>query len=119
MKIKFNNNFPIYFQIVLYFKIQIINGALLPGEVLPSRREFAALLGVNINTVQRAFSQLEREKIIITYPNRNSCIQDDSLIIQKIRRDLISEYLNSFLENIKDLNVSFSELVNIIEEKYK
>ncbi len=85
---------------------------------MPSRREIATLLGVNINTVQRAFTELERESIIVNHPNRNSTIQDDLLVIKKIRIDLIRKYLDVFLEDVKDINVSFSEIVTILKGKY-
>lgn len=66
MDINFNTNEPRYIQIVRYFIYQIINGNFAPGESLPSRRTLASKLDVNVNTVQKAFSELERQKIIVT-----------------------------------------------------
>ena len=55
----FNNETPIYLQIIEYIKMQIISGAVLPNQKLPSVREYALELGVNPNTIQKALSELE------------------------------------------------------------
>jgi len=50
----FDNNIPIYIQIVETLKIQIISGILKPGERLLSVREMALQMKVNPNTIQKA-----------------------------------------------------------------
>ena len=50
---------PIYLQIILFIKRGIIGGTIKNGDELPSRRVLSALLGVNPNTVQKAFAPLE------------------------------------------------------------
>lgn len=46
---------PIYQQILRYVKLGIAGGTIAHGEELPSRRVVSALLGVNPNTVQKAY----------------------------------------------------------------
>ena len=58
---KFNNESPIYLQIVDAIKMQIAQGALKPGDQVPAVRELAVTAGVNPNTMQKALSELERE----------------------------------------------------------
>ena len=50
---------PIYLQIILYIKRCIIAGTIVDGDELPSRRVLSALLGVNPNTIQKAYRLLE------------------------------------------------------------
>lgn len=66
MGIEFDNNQPIYLQIMNYIKGEIITGKLKPGDKIPSVRELAAELQINPNTVQRTFQELERETIVET-----------------------------------------------------
>ena len=57
---------PLYEQIVEKFRHLILNGALKPGEKMPSVRQLAMDLSINPNTIQRAYMQLEQEGLI--YP---------------------------------------------------
>jgi GntR family transcriptional regulator len=114
----FNNRDPLYIQIVRYFINQIVNGNLAPGERLPSRRKLASMMGVNINTVQRALSELERQKLIVTESGKPSYIQSNTSRISEFRTSLINDSLDTFLDKIRPLNVGYDELVTIIREKY-
>ena len=65
---------PIYLQIILFIKRGIIAGTVKNGEELPSRRVLSALLGVNPNTVQKAFAILEEEGLILSRAGAKSVI---------------------------------------------
>ena len=54
MKFEFDNNIPIYIQLVEQLKIYIISGTIKSGERLPSVRELALQSKVNPNTMQKA-----------------------------------------------------------------
>lgn len=117
MNIIFNKKSPLYIQISEYLKCQIINGNLTPGEKLPSRREFAGILGVNLNTVQRAFKELERQNLIITDMGKPSYIQRDISLISKARENLINESVDSFLLEIRVLDIPYEEMVTFLKKK--
>ena len=53
------NGIPIYEQIERQVKFSIANGSLLVGERLPSVRELAVQAAVNVNTVARAYRELQ------------------------------------------------------------
>ena len=61
---QFRNDIPIYTQLIAQIQQQIVSGALLPGERLPSVRDLAAEAGVNPNTMQRAMMEMEREELV-------------------------------------------------------
>ena len=65
---------PIYMQILLYIKRGIIAGMIMDGDELPSRRVLSALLGVNPNTVQKAYKMLEDEGLIQSRAGAKSCV---------------------------------------------
>ena len=66
MKFEFDNNIPIYIQLVEQLKIYIISGKIKPGERLPSVRDLALHSKVNPNTMQKALIELEELKLIYT-----------------------------------------------------
>lgn len=68
------NGIPIYLQIILYIKRGIIAGTIVDGDELPSRRMLSAVLGVNPNTVQKAYKMLEDEGLIRSHSGAKSCV---------------------------------------------
>jgi len=67
---------PIYAQIVDYVKEGILKGIFVPGEKLPSVRDMAKMMTLNPNTVQRAYRELEREKVLVTVKGRGTFISE-------------------------------------------
>jgi DNA-binding transcriptional regulator YhcF (GntR family) len=66
MGYKFNDETPIYLQIVEYIKMQIISKNYLPCQKIPSVRELSFEFEVNPNTVQKALFELENLGLIYT-----------------------------------------------------
>ena len=64
MSWSFDNNKPIYLQIMEKIKFQIISHELEANQQLPTVRELAREIGVNTNTIQRAFSNLEQDGFV-------------------------------------------------------
>ena len=62
----FDNERPIYLQLVEMYKIEIVSGKLEAGEKLPSVRELALQTKVNPNTMQKAINELEELNLIYT-----------------------------------------------------
>ena len=82
---------PIYVQILLYIKRGIIAGTIHDGDELPSRRVLSALLGVNPNTVQKAYKLLEEEGLIQSRAGAKSCVVVTEEKILEIRTELLEE----------------------------
>lgn len=113
-----NDKEPVYLQIIRYVKQQVVRGSLNSGDPIPSRREMAVNLRVNPNTVQKAYKEMEDMGIINTARNYQSTITNDSEIIASIRQNLIAESLDSFIENMKAINVEKEEIIEIIKDRY-
>jgi|WetSurMetagenome_2_1015567.scaffolds.fasta_scaffold1362294_1 GntR family transcriptional regulator len=64
LSINEKDNRPIYLQIINQIKEQVGNGALKPGDELPSVRELAQTLGINLHTVRGAYLKLRDQGII-------------------------------------------------------
>ena len=82
---------PIYQQILRHVKLGIAGGTIAPGDALPSRRVVSALLGVNPNTVQKAYRLLEEEGLIQSHPGAKSCVAADEAAQARVRAELLQE----------------------------
>ena len=78
---EFQSNTPIYLQLIDMIKLQIISGQLQPGEKLPSVRDLAMQYGVNPNTMQKALSELEWEKLVYTVRTTGRYVTEDADLI--------------------------------------
>lgn len=114
--IEFDNNLPIYMQIMSYLKGQIINGSLKPGERIPSVRELATDLQINPNTVQRTFSELEREGIVITKRGLGRYVTSEESVIMNIKHEMAGELINQFISGMKELGFENNDISNIVDK---
>ena len=115
----FNTRDPVYVQVVQYFKEQIAKGVLEPGQEMPSRRELASRLKINPNTVQRAYKEMEEQRLIYTEGNLPSCITKDEAVLKAMREELIGGAVEEFIHVIKSINVPLHEVVALIEQRYE
>ena len=67
---------PIYGQLVAQIKEQVASGALSPGEELPSVRDLAESLGINLHTVHRAYQKLRDDKVITLRLGRRAKVSE-------------------------------------------
>ena len=81
---------PIYAQIVRFVKGAVAAGTVADGEELPSRRVLSALLGVNPNTIQKAYRLLEEEGLIRSHPGAKSYVSAPPERAAAIRRELLA-----------------------------
>ena len=79
---------PIYLQILRFVRQGIATGTVCYGDELPSRRVLSSLLGVNPNTVQKAFHLLEEEGIIESRAGAKSIIVTDAAAAARMRAEL-------------------------------
>ena len=86
---------PIYTQIVDGVKEGILKGIFEPGEKLPSVRDMAKMMTLNPNTVQKAYKELEREKVVVKARGRGTYISEE----YKPRKD--EDKLNEVKETLK------------------
>ena len=71
-----DNGIPIYVQLHDQIAAAVGRGILLPGARLPTMREVAVALSIDLNTVQRAYAELEREGILVMVRGRGSFVAD-------------------------------------------
>ena len=106
---------PIYLQILLYIKRGIIAGIILDGDELPSRRVLSALLGVNPNTVQKAYKLLEEEGLIASRAGAKSCVMVTEAKLVEIREELLENDAKEAVAKLKLMGVSQDEAHGLID----
>ncbi|MDO4912862.1 MAG: GntR family transcriptional regulator [Lactobacillus sp.] len=111
----FNDNIPIYLQIQDYLLKQIFTEKLKPGERIPSIRQLALDLTVNINTIQHALKGLTDQEILITKRGDGKYVTTDQTLLDKLREQTIKSEINEFSTKMQSYGVSNPELVNLIE----
>lgn len=114
MSIEFDNNLPIYLQIMQYIKRQIVTGTLKAGDKIPSVRELAAELQINPNTVQRTFQELEREEVVETKRGLGRYVTSEESKIMTIKKEMAGELLERFLTGMQELGIEEQDIVNIV-----
>lgn len=107
---------PIYLQILLYIKRGIIAGIISDGDELPSRRVLSALLGVNPNTVQKAYKMLEDEGLIYSRTGAKSCVAVTVGKLREIREELLEEDAKNAVNSLKMMGVSREEAHALIDK---
>ncbi len=107
---------PIYLQIIKYIKQGIAAGTIGNQEEVPSRRALSTLLGVNPNTIQKAYRMLEEEGIIVSRSGAKSytCVDEDT--IGRIRQELLMRDTNVWVKAMKQLGVSGKVAFSLAEK---
>lgn len=117
MGIDFLPNKPIYQQLIERITGDIIRGTLKPGEKLLSVREYAVQVGVNANTMQRVFKELEQMEITETRRGQGSFVTENENKIMEIRQAMKEDLMNSFLQSVEALGFTADEMIVYLQER--
>lgn len=116
MDFVFDNNIPIYIQLLEYLKIYLISGTFKAGEKLPSVREFANIFKVNPNTMQKALSELEDMKLIYTERTNGKYVTQDEELIKKLKDDYAITLAKSYFQGMKRIGLGKVESIKYLKE---
>ncbi len=105
---------PIYMQIMRHIKQGIVSGSIQNGDEMPSRRTLSVLLGVNPNTVQKAYHLLEEENIIASHSGAISYIILEEAKVETLRRQLLENDVSAIINNMKKTGISKEEALLLI-----
>lgn len=113
---KFKDNLPIYIQIINLIKKMIVSGDLKEGEKLQSVRELSTEVKANPNTIQRAYSELEREGLVFTQRGMGTFVSEDKNMILKLKDDMATNMIKTFLSDIKSIGFKEEEIIEMISK---
>ena len=115
MEFTFDNNIPIYIQLLEYMKIYLISGVFKCGDKLPSVREFASTFKVNPNTMQKALSELESMNLIYTERTNGKYVTKDEKLILKLKDEYATTLARSYFEGMKKIGLGKADSIKYLE----
>lgn len=106
---------PIYCQIIRFVKRSLAAGIVQDGEEMPSRRMLSALLGVNPNTIQKAYRMLEEEGLIVSHTGAKSYVTVPPERLEEVRAQLLEEDARKLVNALRQTGIDRKEALALIE----
>lgn len=116
MSFSFNNQTPIYIQIMDIIKTEMILGKYLPGQKLPSVRDFAIQFDVNPNTVQKALIELEELGLIITERTNGKYVTSDEKVLLNARLSKVDSIIEDFYNSMAKIGINKEDAKKLINK---
>ena len=115
----FKDQKPIYLQIAESICESILEGKYRENEKLPSVREFAAEVEVNVNTVARSFEWLQNQDVVATRRGLGNFVNEGAResVLRIRRKEFFEEQMPEFFRTMKALGVTLEEIVSYIKNK--
>ena len=114
-----SGNAPIYQQILLFLKRGAVSGTIRDGDELPSRRVLSALLGVNPNTVQKAYRLLEEEGLMTSHTGAKSQMVLTGGAIRRIRSELLEGDARALVTAMRQMGLTKEEAAALIDRYWE
>ncbi len=110
---------PVYLQIMRFIRQGIAAGVIGDREEVPSRRALSTLLGVNPNTIQKAYHMLEEEGIIQSRSGAKSYTNVDAATVERIRREQLRSETAGWVRAMKQMGISREEACALAGELWE
>ena len=115
MDFTFDNNIPIYIQLLDYLKIYLISGVFKAGDKLPSVRDFATIFKVNPNTMQKALTELEDMNLIYTERTNGKYVTNDAKLIERLKDEYAITLAKSYFQGMKRIGLGKADSIKYLE----
>ena len=116
--IDYKDKRPIYEQIIERFQILILNGALEADTKLPSVRALAIELAINANTIQRAYTELERRGLIYSVVGRGNFVSSHKDVFKKQHETLLKNLREQILI-CKQSGIQSEQILDCVSEIFQ
>lgn len=115
INLDYQSRVPIYEQIVQGIEKYVALGILKPEQQIPSIREMAASLGINPNTVKKAYSILEQRGTIVTLSTKGTfiSIKTDKIVENSVNEKI--EEIKKIIEEIEKFGISKEEIIKKLQ----
>jgi GntR family transcriptional regulator len=113
---EFNATKPIYLQLADRINRQIVSRELKAGDKLPSVRDMGIKYSVNPNTIQRTYSELEREGILETRRGQGTFVTEQEERLVQQRENLKHEQIQLFVQVMQEMGYSTNEIISGLQE---
>lgn len=113
--IDYQSRKPIYEQIIAGIENLVITGILKPNEQIESIRELACVLGVNPNTVKKAYDLLEAKGVIVSKSTKGTFINDNIVNAKNEKINALFKEINSNINELINLGISKDDILKKIK----
>ena len=110
---------PIYMQIIMHIKRGIAAGVIQNEDELPSRRVLSALLGVNPNTVQKAYRILEEEALITSHAGAKSYMHLDESKMKEVKASLLESDMLHIIHSMQQMGITKEEAIRFMDQYWR
>lgn len=118
LEIDLKSRVPIYKQIYNGIEQLALKGVLKPDEQILSVRQLARLIGINPNTITKAYRELELNKIIYSIAGKGSFISADLSVISLNKKREVFLKLKEKIEEAKNLGIQKQQILDILTQVY-
>ncbi|MBN2878312.1 MAG: GntR family transcriptional regulator [Clostridia bacterium] len=118
MLINKNSSEPVYAQIINQYKRLIATSALKPNDQLPSVRNLSYEMGINPNTLQKAFSQLEITGICYSVPGKGRFVSEQALDIIRADAETYFDNLRKIIAELAMCSIDLEQIILRAREYY-
>jgi GntR family transcriptional regulator len=110
---------PLYEQLVEQLRRQIVLGGMKAGAAMPSVRQLATELGINPNTIQKAYRRMEEEGMILSIPGKGSFVSDNLAEMLTKQREDQRNKARQILLSCREMGITKEEIVQMVEAIYE
>lgn len=115
---KYENDRPIYLQVIEDISRRLIQGELNLGEKLPSVRDLAVQYQINPNTASRVYKEMESQGLCYTKRGMGTFITEDSGMIGTLQEEMAETCLDTFLQGMQALGIDLDQMIQLLKERY-
>lgn len=116
IQIDYKDSRPIYEQIMEKIKLLILKGVLETDSKLPSVRSLAVELSINPNTIQKAYTQLEREGFLYTVKGRGNFVAEKEDLLMEKKQEILEKF-RELLKEANEIGITRDEIAALLQEQ--
>ena len=109
---------PVYEQIIEGIEKSILLSTYPPGTLIPSLRELSVMLGINPNTIQKAYAELTRRGIILPSPGSGCYVANNALELLREEAKKKLAVLSALVGELRLAGVAREEILAVLEKEY-
>ena len=117
--IDYKSHLPIYEQLVESVKVQVLTGVLQADDPLPSVRQLSGQLGINPNTVQKAYALLEQQGIIYAVPGKGNFISPDTDTLRQQQAQTLQKEFINLAQQLRELGLTLDEVQSMTAQAFR
>lgn len=118
LRIDFESDIPIYAQLKSQIIQGIAKGELEEGEILPSVRQLAEDIGINMHTVSKAYNLLKSDGFVTVDRRKGAIVNKIPMLITEEYKNILNEQLESLISEAYCRGISQNEFLKVCSDIY-